>query len=134
HHSLRPGHGPGELDGRGEHLPGRRGRHAPHRLGGARGSPDLRRLMTAATRKVVPMTELRQTQPTTNLPGLGRRTFLQGAAVSAAVIATGALFRPAAAATGDPVLRLTYDQPNGSTTILDEVGRSNFTVHVSNNP
>lgn len=80
------------------------------------------------------MTELRQTQPTTNLPGLGRRTFLQGAAVSAAVIATGSLFRPAAAATGDPVLRLTYDQPNGSTTVLDEVGRSTFTVHVSNNP
>ncbi|MFD6446993.1 GH32 C-terminal domain-containing protein [Promicromonospora sp. NPDC060204] len=80
------------------------------------------------------MTEHQDTRPTHHLPRLGRRTFLQGAAVSAAVIATGALFRPAAAATGDPVLRLSYDQPNGSATILDEVSQGTFNVHVSNNP
>ncbi|WP_125776625.1 GH32 C-terminal domain-containing protein [Antribacter gilvus] len=80
------------------------------------------------------MTEHRDTPTIPRLPRLDRRVFLQGAAVSAAVITTGALFRPAASATGDPVLRLSYDQPNGSAAILEEVSRTNFTVRTVNNP
>ncbi|MCK9905020.1 GH32 C-terminal domain-containing protein [Frankia sp. Cpl3] len=80
------------------------------------------------------MVEDRDPRPTHDLPRLGRRTFLQSAAVTAAMVATGALFRPAAAATGDPVLQLSYEQPNGSATILDEIGQATFDVHVTNNP
>ncbi|GAA1869636.1 GH32 C-terminal domain-containing protein [Myceligenerans crystallogenes] len=78
------------------------------------------------------MTGRRETRTAT--PVLVRRSFLKGAAVSAAVVATGALFRPAAAAAGDPVLHLSYDQPNGSTAIREAVSQTDFTVRVAGNP
>ncbi|MEL7974636.1 GH32 C-terminal domain-containing protein [Isoptericola sp. F-RaC21] len=78
------------------------------------------------------MTEQRRTD---HGPRLGRRTFLRGATVAAAVAAVGVPRLAAGAAeAADPVLHLAYDEANGATEFLDKAGQRTFSAHVAKNP